>query len=104
MEVLSATALIADSVSRFVMEECVSGPWRVGARDLYAAYTDWARSNNQYVGTPQAFGRLIGAQFTKTRHAGLIYYAGLRLKRNDDDCTAATSVRRHQHCTARPAA
>lgn len=72
-----------DVVDLFVDDQCEVGEeYQVKSKDLYAAYNEWARQNNEYDMSSKKFGHEMGKKY-KSKHTehGTIYQ-GLRLYRD----------------------
>ncbi len=69
-----------DSIEAFIQECCVVDDRNsVKASDLFRAYDDWSKTNNQHRMSSTKFGREISKKFTKFRSNG-IYYKGIEIK------------------------
>lgn len=70
-----------DVISRFVDECCERTTYEgVRAADLYAAYKNWANSNNEYCMSSTRFGKEMGGRFDKQKNgSGTYLYRGLKL-------------------------
>ena len=52
----------------------------VKARDLYQAYSNWARSGNEWVMSATKFGIEMSKRLNKVNRSGLILYMGVKLR------------------------
>ena len=68
-------------LENFIEERCVREPdARVGARDLYLEYRDWAEESGEYVRRENDFSdNMANAGYTKIKPKGKKFWLGLRL-------------------------
>lgn len=57
--------------------------WETKAADVYEVYTQWGKTNNEFVMSATRFGREMGKRFDKKRRSDGAYYVGLRLAKDD---------------------
>lgn len=69
-----------DTMGAFLAECCERGPREVGAAELFRAYTDWAKENNEYTMTATRFGAEMSRRFDKRKAHGIMVYQGIGLK------------------------
>ena len=54
---------------------------RTSAKDLYAAYVEWATVRGRYVGSRKGFSMRVAALgFERHRSVGVRYFIGIKLK------------------------
>ena len=73
-----------DVINSFVDEECqtVKG-FETKASDVYNAYNQWGKLNNEFVMSSTRFGREMSKRFDKKRRSDGGYYVNLRLNKDD---------------------
>lgn len=72
----------SDSIGRFVDEHCVVGEFaQAKARNLYAAYRQWAEGAGEHPMTETAFGRRLAERgYEKGRVLGGLFYRGVGVR------------------------
>jgi putative DNA primase/helicase len=76
-----------DVIASFISDRCivndtkigVSG-WRVGASDLYAAYTKWCEKTGEYYVKQRRFGEAMTERGFQREHSGKTWYIGIGLQ------------------------
>lgn len=69
-----------DTIGAFLSECCERGPGEVGASELFRAYLDWAKENNEYSMTATRFGTEMAKRFDRRRTGTGMVYIGIGLK------------------------
>ncbi|MDR1706200.1 MAG: DUF5906 domain-containing protein [Clostridiales bacterium] len=69
-----------DVLAAFLDECCETGDYDTQASDLFKAYLQWAKDNNEYEMTSTKFGREITKRFEKRTISGCNHYRGLRVR------------------------
>ena len=67
-----------DVISAFIEDKCVL-EGSVQASTLYAAYTDWAESNNEYRMSNTKFSTELSKRFEKVKGRNFKYFTGISL-------------------------
>lgn len=68
-----------DVLSAFI-EDCCEEGQEVEARELFKAYTEWAKIGNEYEMSNTRFGREMGKRYEKRRTSTNYYYIGISLR------------------------
>jgi putative DNA primase/helicase len=73
-----------DVINSFIEEECqeVKG-WETKAADVYEVYSQWGKTNNEFVMSATRFGREFSKRYDRKRKSDGGYYVGLRLNKDD---------------------
>lgn len=69
-----------DALASFLDQCCEIGPWDAVSGDVFRAYINWAKENNEYEMTSTKFGVEMGKRFEKHKVAGMRFYRGLRVQ------------------------
>ena len=77
-----------DVINAFIENEIQNiENWETKASDMYKAYVDWGKLNNEYVMSATKFGREISKRYNKKRKNDGAYYIGVRLVKDDTSYT-----------------
>lgn len=69
-----------DVITRFIEECCETGPgMKIKASELFNAYRDWARENNEHDFSNTKFGKEVSKKFHKKKSNGIMIYEGIKL-------------------------
>lgn len=69
-----------DVLAAFLGECCETGSYETQASELFKAYLQWAKDNNEYEMTSTKFGRELAKRFDKARKNAGFIYRGLRVR------------------------
>lgn len=74
-----------DVISRFIDEQCETGPdYKIKASELFNAYRDWAKENNEHDFSNTKFGKEVSKRYNKIKK-GYVFYEGLKLSPREYD-------------------